>query len=381
MILAACVANDNIFPYFLMQVDQLEYVLTSKTRGAEDLKKPLLELLIGFYLITVLMLFPSNAALAALPQITDASFQDITGHWAEEDIIKSNDMGIMQGTAAGIFAPEAYLSRVQLAALLYRVFDLGSLSVEGEDNPLSLGDCYTDLEDGQWYNEAVLTAVKYELLDSSKSSFRPDDPVNRFELAEAMSKCLLIRGLEPELADVAVPADLDNDSISSDKKSAAVLMVQSGIMQGYENGEFNGNSLLTRAEAAVIFNRCFSNCLDSQILIGSSQCSKKICGWAEENKKNQGLFKKNFDSRDAYFYSWGQKPTGGYAVEISQSKYDGEKWIIDLRLIKPEPDKLVITVLTYPYEVFAVPANQTVIVNLYDKEGQLIEESVQIKDL
>lgn len=47
-------------------------------------------------------------------------FTDMTGHWAEEDVRRAVDLGILNGYGDGTFRPDAELTRAQFAAILYR---------------------------------------------------------------------------------------------------------------------------------------------------------------------------------------------------------------------------------------------------------------------
>ena len=46
---------------------------------------------------------------------------------------------------------------------------------------------------------------------------------------------------------------------------------------------------------------------------------------------------------------WGEKPTGGYTVEVLSARTEGSRIIVRLALEKPPPDAMVSQALTYPY--------------------------------
>ena len=46
---------------------------------------------------------------------------------------------------------------------------------------------------------------------------------------------------------------------------------------------------------------------------------------------------------------WGEKPTGGYTVEVLSARTEGSRIIVQLALQKPPPDAMVSQALTYPY--------------------------------
>ena len=46
---------------------------------------------------------------------------------------------------------------------------------------------------------------------------------------------------------------------------------------------------------------------------------------------------------------WGEKPTGGYTVEVLSARVKGDQTVVQLTLKKPPPDAMVGQALTYPY--------------------------------
>lgn len=66
---------------------------------------------------------------------------------------------------------------------------------------------------------------------------------------------------------------------------------------------------------------------------------------------------------------WGEKPTGGYSVEITSVRSDGGRVGIQLYLKDPPPDAMVTQALTYPYAA-AVVRNA----DLTDKEVLLEDQ-------
>lgn len=79
---------------------------------------------------------------------------------------------------------------------------------------------------------------------------------------------------------------------------------------------------------------------------------EELRSWIEENKSKAGTYKKEVEGANLYLITAGEKPTGGYQVVIDEiGKSAGEKWIVQLKLLEPNPDDMVIQVITYPYIV------------------------------
>lgn len=49
--------------------------------------------------------------------------------------------------------------------------------------------------------------------------------------------------------------------------------------------------------------------------------------------------------------TYGEKPTGGYSVEITDIKEDDEKLIVTAHFTEPGEDEMVTQALTYPYDL------------------------------
>ena len=66
----------------------------------------------------------------------------------------------------------------------------------------------------------------------------------------------------------------------------------------------------------------------------------------------------NFDERVVVFASLGQRPTGGYRVELARAVHDEDRGVVELtvREVTPGPSCMVQQALTFPYLWAAVEA-------------------------
>lgn len=70
--------------------------------------------------------YPITEAWAIVDYITEvyykmARFLDIEGHWAENDIEKAADKGVVSGFDDGTFKPDEGVTRAQLCSILNRL--------------------------------------------------------------------------------------------------------------------------------------------------------------------------------------------------------------------------------------------------------------------
>jgi hypothetical protein len=86
----------------------------------------------------------------------------------------------------------------------------------------------------------------------------------------------------------------------------------------------------------------------SFILPGGYQPAQDEQAWIDSHTGAPGAYVKKFGDYQFVLVTMGQKPSGGYSVEIAQVGVSGDKWVIDVRLISPQPGDIVIQVISFP---------------------------------
>ena len=120
----------------------------------------------------------------------DTGFSDVAADaWYAEAAVYCRDNGLMNGTTATTFSPNATMTRAQLCAVLYRM--AGSPEMTGRD-------AFTDTPDGAWYEDAVLWAVRNRIMSGyTADTFGPHDPITREQLAAILMRYDQARTEEP----------------------------------------------------------------------------------------------------------------------------------------------------------------------------------------
>lgn len=177
-----------------------------------------------------------NTAFAA---VEDTGFSDVAADaWYAEAAVYVRDNGIMNGTTATTFSPNATMTRAMLAAVLYRVS--GSPAVSGEDS-------FTDTTPGTWYANAVLWASQNGIVGGyGNGLFGTNNPVNREQIAT-----ILWRYAGQPAAESAA-AFADATTISSFARDAVNWARANGIINGVSGNRFDPKSSATRAQVTVI---------------------------------------------------------------------------------------------------------------------------------
>ncbi|MGO5114387.1 S-layer homology domain-containing protein [Candidatus Avoscillospira sp. LCP25S3_F1] len=121
------------------------------------------------------------ARLLDLPAGT-AAFTDTAGHWAEADIAAAAAAGLVEGRGAGIFAPDAPVTRQELALMLYRA----------AESPEIDGDVLRDYSDGgsvsDWAKPAMAWAVEQGILTGSGGKLLPRTGTTRAQAVTLLGR-------------------------------------------------------------------------------------------------------------------------------------------------------------------------------------------------
>jgi hypothetical protein len=172
------------------------------------------------------------------------TFDDVTGGWYQDavDFVSSHE--IMVGDA-GTFLPNKYLTRAEMAQLLY---NLDSGEVKGT----AAG--FTDVGTS-WYTDAVNWAAENKIVDGyGDGTFGPMDKITREQLAVILYRYAAMKGY-----DVSQRADLtgftDRAAISSWAEDAMSWAVAVGLIEGMDDTTLSPDGSALRAQVATVLMR------------------------------------------------------------------------------------------------------------------------------
>ncbi len=174
---------------------------------------------------------------------TDSAFSDIGGHWARQTIESMAEQNIVSGVENGKFEPDREITRAEFCAIVCRAFGIDSADTDS---------IFSDVESGSWYERHVNAAAKAGIIRGSDGCFKPNDNINREEMASIMMNILKYKGCEPNGTDAVSFAD--KDEISGWAKDAVEKLSGLGLLNGRNNG-FRPKDNATRAEAAAVVER------------------------------------------------------------------------------------------------------------------------------
>ena len=163
----------------------------------------------------------------------------------------------IHGYPDNTFKPNAPVTRAQMAAMLARNL--------GMESDFGLIKEYTDVLDTHWAFNDIMTVKKYGIMVGSGDSFNPNENITRAQMATIAYRWLKSAcEANPSYSTYCKNLDDINEEKYSDVSdkhwaSHAILAIKkTTIMEGYENGTFNPEGKLTRAQAVKVLNRLFS---------------------------------------------------------------------------------------------------------------------------
>ena len=202
-------------------------------------------------LASAMIILTLSATAVAFPAEAK-TFSDVPqSHWAYSVIDEASDDGIMNGKAAGVFAPNATLTRAEYATMLYNLAPESDVMklVHGStaDNGLY------DVDGNAWYADTVSWAVARGVFKNNDGSFSPNRTITREEMAVATYEFLHKYCDGKFVLDSIYKGFTDDAAFSSSaNRDKVYILVNNGIIAGKSDGSFDPQGSLTRAEAAAM---------------------------------------------------------------------------------------------------------------------------------
>ena len=173
-------------------------------------------------------------------------FADVPAdHWAHDAIRYVYEHGLMAGTGADTFEPDAQLTRAMVVTVLW--------AMEGGPVVNYLMD-YEDVSEDAWYAEAVRWAASEGIaVGYGNGYFGPDDVILREQLATMLYACAVRSGLDVSVGeDTSILSYADALDVSDWAVPALQWACGAGVIGGKPGGVLDPAAPATRAEAAVM---------------------------------------------------------------------------------------------------------------------------------
>ena len=168
--------------------------------------------------------------------------------WYKDAVQYAYDNGLMTGTSATTFEPEATTTRAMIVSILARLENVTTAEAAG----------FADVDDNDWYATAVNWAANVGVVNGYEdNTFQPNTAITREQLAAILMNYAAYKGY-----DVSARADLshysDADSISSWANDVLLWAVAEGLLTGVTDDTIAPQAHATRAQVAAILQRFLS---------------------------------------------------------------------------------------------------------------------------
>lgn len=165
--------------------------------------------------------------------------------WFYQEVKYVYDQGMMNGTAAQSFTPNAPTSRAMLVTVLYRLSGAPSAGVPA----------FPDVPAGQYYADAVGWAAQQAIVNGYENGlFVPDGLLTREQLATILYRYARAMGYNTS-ARGELSGFADRATISSYAVDAIAWAVGTGLLSGMGDGAIAPQGQATRAQLAAVLTR------------------------------------------------------------------------------------------------------------------------------
>jgi hypothetical protein len=172
------------------------------------------------------------------------TFSDTVGHWAENSILFISSRGLFSGTGAGMFTPNAPMTRSMFVQVL--------ANIDGVDLSAYSSSRFSDVSADSWYMPAIEWAADLGLVDGiNNEHFDPEVNITREQMARTLMNYI-------EYKQYSLPANIsssfnDEPDINTWALDAVNRLHQAGIIDGRAGNIFAPQDITTRAEVATVF--------------------------------------------------------------------------------------------------------------------------------
>ncbi|PKM48073.1 MAG: hypothetical protein CVV03_00450 [Firmicutes bacterium HGW-Firmicutes-8] len=183
--------------------------------------------------------------------MSNKTFDDISSHWAKENIEILLSRGIVQGRDSQHYAPEQKVTRAEFTVLLTKALGIPQ-AADAEKVE------FADVKSTHWAYEYIEAAAQAGLIKGDGVSFRPDDTISREEmmvlLVRATSLNKEAENLNPEGINQALNFG-DEDNVADWAKRYVAVAVGQGLVKGVNANQLLPKAPTSRAQAAALITR------------------------------------------------------------------------------------------------------------------------------
>lgn len=154
---------------------------------------------------------------------------------------RDDHVAYIMGYPDGTVQPEGEITRAEACTIFFRL-----LTESSRDYYFSKTNDYTDVNAGDWFNNAISTLSNAGIVTGyNDGTFRPNQPITRGEMAKIIAN----------FANLNKGAKSFTDLSGHWSKTYVELAAGNGWIAGYPDGSFRPDQKITRAETVTMINR------------------------------------------------------------------------------------------------------------------------------
>lgn len=276
----------------------------------------------------------ASLLLSSIALTPAKAFSDLNDS-EREAVMALKHRGVVSGVTSDSFAPKSTVTFAQSLQMIVKGLDLNLDHIRFIKKP-EAADIFTRVANDAWYADAFVTA-HYNGLELP-GDVDPNAVITREQFANLLVTALEKKGDFPLLKIFIIIQD--EDQITPEYQGALQRSLIYKIAKLDDEGKFNPKQPMTRGEAAQWVHNA------AEMVDRYKNQQKPQEAPAEEVEL---AIEKVNDEVNKVTLSRGEKPTGGYGIEITgiEFRQDG-KAIIRYTLTNPNPDSMNTMVITYP---------------------------------
>ena len=168
--------------------------------------------------------------------------------WFYDDVKYTYENGIMKGVSNALFQPNGDVNRAMVVTILHRI--------AGEPSSAD-GTNFTDVSEGEWYSEAVKWASSTGVVEGyPDGTFGPEKSITREEFATLLYRYVELTEGVPETTDEETLSKFsDGDLVSDWALLGTTWAVETGLINGTDEGKLDPQGHTKRCQAAAIIHR------------------------------------------------------------------------------------------------------------------------------
>ncbi|SDX81845.1 S-layer homology domain-containing protein [Paenibacillus sp. CF384] len=174
------------------------------------------------------------------------AFEDLTGHWARNDIERLAAKLVLNGVGGNRFVPDGQVTRAEFTAMLVRSLGLTGSAIA----------TFSDVQSDAWFAGALGTAANAGLVQGDAAGkLRPDALVTREQMAVMASRALSWLGVQHPAKPLNLEGFGDQEQIAPWALADGQLAISTGLLKGRNDTLLAPKSYASRAEAAALIGR------------------------------------------------------------------------------------------------------------------------------